>query len=183
MSFTARQPGVGKRYLTSSLWKRRKMIINHTCVRLPLSSSLSFGTALICRYKDSCVLTRKGRPCNKNHWVMWLIAQQRRGEYATCWMGCCLPTRGMVCGCVWKKIRKQRWDAESERGREACFKKGGPGATFFFLSKERDDRWREELRQDEKKKWRNETEEEEKVGASQKREGSATATPLTSHHV
>lgn len=70
-----------------------------------------------------------------------------------------------------------------KEGERLVLKREVQGQLFFFLSKERDDRWREELRQDEKKKWRNETEEEEKVGASQKREGSATATPLTSHQV
>lgn len=71
-----------------------------------------------------------------------------------------------------------------KEGERLVLKREVQGQLFSLsLSKERDDRWREELRRDEKKKWRNETEEEEKVGASQKREGSATETPLTCRQV
>lgn len=145
----------------------------------------SVGAARICRYKDSCLLTRKGRPVIRTiKSCDWSPNTAERRE----------PSRldGPVLanaedGMWVSEKKKWRWDRESERRRESCLIRRTGWGTFFFFPFKRDDRWKERLRRDVEKKWKNETKEtaikRKRRSDKSKGEGSATETPLTCSQV
>lgn len=140
--------------LDISLKRKKKMIINHTCVRLSSSSRGCevLETARICCYKDSCLLTRKGRPVIRTiKSCDWSPKAAKRSECNRLDGPLLANTEDGMWVCVRKK-KKRRWDRESERGREGertcLIGKMGGHVVFFFFFQERDDRWKERLRRE-----------------------------------
>lgn len=144
-----------------------------------------FRAARICRYKDSCLLTRKGRPVIRTiKSCDWSSNTAERRECNRLDGPVLANTEDGMWVCVRKKVKMR----QRERVRETCFNREDGGARCFFFFQERDDRWKEAW-----KKWETKSGEKNKTKEADikrkrrldelKWKGSAKETSLTCSQV
>lgn len=144
MFFTARWGG------GEAVWpltRRKNGNKSHLCEAVFLFARMcGFGVARICCYKDSCLLTRKGRPVIRAikscDWSLNKTERWGRNRLDG-------PLLASIRDGMWVCVRKKwSWERELKRERDLFNRLG----ERIFCFQERDDRWKERLRRGQGKK-------------------------------